>query len=125
ETRSSTTRKRPSRGTTAATVRSVGSTIAGSDSELAELDLDFAGVPDLVEHPAVDPRDRRLVGVGDAFPAAGLQAIDEGGLVGDAAGLGVRAQDLADVPELDVGVKQAPQVNEGIAVIDADGGGGD
>ena len=41
-------------------------------SELTELDLDLAGLPDFVEHLSVDFRDGGLVSVCNAFPARGL-----------------------------------------------------
>src|SRR6056297_375535 len=122
---SSTMRKRPSRSTTAATVRSV-SIPAGtplmSDVEPAELVLHLARVPDLVEGGEVHVGDRGHVVVDDAFPPCGIQPVDDAAAVGDAIGLAVSAIVLAHVAELDEAVEPAAQCDEAVAVLDGPGG---
>lgn len=54
-----------------------------SDAELTKLDFDFARLPDLVKHLAVEFGDCGFVGVCNSFPAFVLQTVDEGGFVGD------------------------------------------
>src|SRR6056297_759751 len=122
---SSTMRKRPSRSTTAATVRSV-SMPAGaplmSDIEPAELVFHLARVPDFVEGGQVHVGDRGHVMVDDAFPARGVQPVDDAAAVGDAIGLAMIAIVLAHVAELDEAVEPAAQGDEAVAVLDGPGG---
>ena len=81
--RSSTTRKRPSRTTTAATVMSgCGLTAAEcarvSAQDTAERGFRLVGDPYGIEFGQVDPRDGRVVEVGHAFPGARLRAKRDG-----------------------------------------------
>lgn len=84
--RSSTMRNLPSLSTTAETVKSVGCTasVQQSDTELAKFDLNLTGEPYLIEHLSVEFRDSGFIGIGNAFPAIGLQPINESGFVCDA-----------------------------------------
>ena len=60
-----------------------------------------------------------------AFPAAGLQPIDEGMFVGNAERFGVRAQILAYMPEFDVSIQAPPKMHKRVAILDGPCGIGD
>ena len=87
-------------------------------AELTEFYFDFTGLPDFVKHLSVELGDCGFIGICNAFPLTGLQAIDESGLVGDAKRLCMGAQILSDMAKFDIGVQAASEMNEVIAVLD-------